>query len=101
MTHPTTSSDPSVSSTQSYVDYAFGSEDGLVAGVHRFTVFREAAGSSRVDDDKENVTIEFACAAHSPKANSYFQSRMMSVFHVWYAKVLFREGVAEVMKEGA
>lgn len=98
-THPEPKTKSPGTATQSYIDYAFGSEDGMVAGVHRFSVFRDASSSSRVNDDEENVTIEFTCAAHSPKANELFQSKLVSVFHIWYAKVLFREGVTEVLKQ--
>ena len=85
--------------SQSYVDFAFGSENGPIAGVHRFSVIRDGI----VDGDgegieSENVTIEFAHVGCNPKENKPLKPDVLQTLHLWYAMLLFREGVAEVMK---
>lgn len=90
----------------SYVDVAFGSENGYVAGVHRFSVRREGRGGDGDGDGggigdggrEERVLIEFSCLGYSPKENTLLKLKAWQTFHLWYAMVLFREGVAEVMK---
>ncbi|KAF1845097.1 uncharacterized protein K460DRAFT_405372 [Cucurbitaria berberidis CBS 394.84] len=81
----------------SYIDVAFGSEKGPIAGVHRFSVTRD--GRVKEDGGKnESVTIEFAHVGCNPKENKPLKPDFVQTLHLWYAMLLFREGVAEVMK---
>jgi hypothetical protein len=88
------------SQTYSYIDFAFGSDDGFIAGVHRFSVKREA-GSTAGEKDDENtttVTVEFAHSGCNPRENKPLKPDFLHTLHLWYAMFLFREGVAEVKK---
>lgn len=86
---------------QSYVDLAFGADDFYLAGVHRFTVSREAVESktqNQSDDKTVNVKIEFSHAGCNPRKNERLKPDILEPLHNWYAMLLFREGVAEVLK---
>lgn len=79
---------------QSYVDVVFGRDVGFVAGVHRFSVSRgEGTGK-----EHKNVTIEFAHAGCDPKEDKPLKPDFLQTLHLWYAMLLFREGVSEVIK---
>jgi hypothetical protein len=86
---------PSAQQEPSYIDFAFGFENGNLAGVHRFSVKRsgdaEAAGAS-------SVTIEFAHTGCNPQINEPLKPEVLQTLHLAYAMLLFREGVAEVLK---
>jgi hypothetical protein len=80
----------------SYIDFAFGLEGGNLAGVHRFSVKRtkdanEVAGAIP-------VTIEFAHTGCNPQVNEPLKPEVLQTLHLAYAMLLFREGVAEVLK---
>jgi hypothetical protein len=79
---------------RSYVDFAFGSDEGWIAGVHRFSVIRgEVLGK-----EDQNVTIEFAHAGCNPREDKPLKPEFMQTLHMWYAMWLFREGVGAVVK---
>jgi hypothetical protein len=87
--------------SSSYVDFIFGSDDGFIAGVHRFTVSRndKSEGGKQNDDATASVTIEFSHKGCHPKENKPMNPEdFMQKLHLWYAMLLFREGVAEVLK---
>jgi hypothetical protein len=89
------------SQTDSYIDFAFGSDDGFIAGVHRFSVSRNNDHKEEEDHDSKNtmsVTIEFAHKGCNPKEDKPLKPDVLQTLHLWYAMLLFREGVAEVMK---
>jgi hypothetical protein len=89
------------STTCSYVDFAFGSDDGFIAGVHRFSVTRTltmGVENEKDADGTRNVTIEFAHSGCNPKENKPLKPDILQTLHLWYAMLLFREGVAEVTK---
>jgi hypothetical protein len=87
------------SQTYSYIDFAFGSDDGFIAGVHRFSVTCDANNDAAYEKDEKKtkgVTIEFAHSGCNPKQNKPLKPDFLQTFHLWYAMLLFREGVAEV-----
>ena len=88
------------SGAYSYIDFAFGSDDGFIAGVHRFSV-ASANDELQIKDDRDStktVTIEFAHSGCNPKENKPLKPDFLQTLHLWYAMLLFREGVAEVFK---
>ncbi|KAH7390965.1 hypothetical protein DE146DRAFT_150438 [Phaeosphaeria sp. MPI-PUGE-AT-0046c] len=86
---------------ESYVDLAFGADDWNLAGVHRFIVSRDSSESKIQDqtsDDTVNVRIEFAHAGCNPRKDERLKPDFLEPLHNLYAILLFREGVAEVLK---
>jgi hypothetical protein len=68
--------------------------------VHRFIVSRDAVESKAQDysGNTVNVRIEFAHTGCNPKKNERLKPDFLEPMHNWYAMLLFREGVAEVLK---
>lgn len=91
------SSDP-LNTQSSYIDIAFGSDTGFIAGVHRFSI-SEVEGSAVVED-RRPIAITFEHTSCDPKRYEPLSLRMLRTFHLWYAMLLFREGVANVLKAG-
>ena len=91
---------PDTTPNRSYIDFAFGSDSAFIAGVHRFSVLRNGgnAGQDKKRDTPANVTIEFAHAGCNPKEDKQLKPEILQTLHLWYAMLLFREGVAEVLK---
>ncbi|QRD02603.1 hypothetical protein JI435_113590 [Parastagonospora nodorum SN15] len=84
----------------SHVDFVFGWNDGFIAGIHRFSVIR-ADNEAKPDtnhDSTTNVTIEYAHTSCNPKENKPLKPDALMTLHMWYALLLFREGVGEVLK---
>jgi hypothetical protein len=77
----------------SYIDFAFGSDNGGLAGVHRFSVAR-----GKGEGSEDVVTIEFAHTGCNSRENKPLSPALLQTLHSWYAMVLFREGVAEVVR---
>jgi hypothetical protein len=88
------------SQTYSYIDFAFGSDDGFIAGVHRFSMAREVvdATGEKEAGNKTNVIIEFAHSGCNPRENKPLKPDFLQTLHLWYAMLLFKEGIAEVGK---
>ena len=80
----------------SYIDFAFGSDDGYLAGVHRFRISREENGGEK---GMGLVTIEFAHSGHKPRTKEPLGTGLIQDLHMFYSMVLFREGVAEILKD--
>lgn len=80
----------------SYVDFAFGSEKSSFAGVHRFMVHR---GDGSDPDDGSILRIEFASMACNPIENKPIAPAFLYTFHKFYAQLLFREGVRQVLED--
>ncbi|KAH7081130.1 hypothetical protein BKA63DRAFT_503220 [Paraphoma chrysanthemicola] len=78
---------------ESYIDFVFGSDTGRLAGVHRFCVSSEQSG-----ERQGVVTIEFAHSGCNPGENKRLSPAVLECLHMWYGMVLFREGVAEVLR---
>lgn len=86
----------------SYVDFGYGSEQSQFAGFHRFMVSRDTAADGSKDGASESdgtVTITFASMTCNPTINKPFAPRILMGFHSLYASLLFREGMARVMRE--
>jgi hypothetical protein len=86
----------SVQQEPSYIDFAFGFEGGNLAGVHRFSVKR--TGDAEEVSGTIPVTIEFAHTGCNPQVNEPLKPEVLQTLHLAYAMLLFREGVAEVLK---
>jgi hypothetical protein len=86
--------------SQSYIDFAFGSDKGYIAGVHRFSVSRDGQSTEKNEQDEgaTNVTIEFAHAGCNPRENKPLKPDVIQTLHMFYSILLFMEGVAEVHK---
>lgn len=86
----------------SYVDFGYGSEQSQFAGFHRFMVCRDKVADSNKDGvsgSDGTVTITFASMTCNPTVNKPFAPRILIGFHSIYASLLFREGMARVMRE--
>jgi hypothetical protein len=77
---------------ESFVDFAFGSDNGTFAGAHRIYV-------SRAPDDPEAVTIGLACIVVNPATGKNMVPPGTAVFHRIYAMLLFRDSLAEIKNE--
>ena len=80
----------------SYIDIAFGADDGFIAGVHRFTVSEDEKSAST--EGKRYVTISFVHTSCNPRQNKPLSPEVLQTFHLWYAKLLFKEGLVSVLK---
>lgn len=80
----------------SFIDFAFGSDDGFIAGVHRFSV-SEAQGVGETKGTKQ-ITVEFSHTGCNPREDKPLGPAVLQNLHLWYAMLLFREGIAEVLK---
>ena len=80
----------------SQVDIAYGSDTGFIAGVHRFSV-SESEGSADLYGQRL-VTINFDSTSCNPKDNKQLGPELLLTFHIWYAFLLFKEGVGNVVK---
>jgi hypothetical protein len=80
----------------SQVDIAYGSDNGFIAGVHRFSV-SESEGSADLHG-KRHVTINFDSTSCNPKENKQLGPDLLMTFHMWYAMLLFKEAVGSVIK---
>jgi len=85
----------SIDTSESYVDFVFGSDKGILRGVHRFSVLHDAlkAANSRTQE----VVIRFSHTGCNPKETKRLVA--LKKFHILYAMLLFREGLAEVLKQ--
>jgi hypothetical protein len=80
----------------SYVDIAFGADDGFIAGVHRFSV-SEVEDSAHAEG-KRHVTITFDHTSCNPKESRPLGPELLQTLHLWYAMLLFKEGVVNVLR---
>ena len=77
---------------QSYVEIGFGDNRKTFAGLHRFEV-------SRADDGEDDyLTIWYSSISCNPSVNETVLPHWVWKFHKWYAMVLFRDGIREVLK---
>jgi hypothetical protein len=98
---------------ESYIDFGFGSQSDRIAGVHRFSVVRERntcaedmsvggkdsskiGGSDRVEEERIHLT--YSCMALIPYDERKEMSGWLGRFHLTYAMLLFREGVARALR---
>lgn len=80
--------------TESYVDFAFGSDEVGFAGVHRFSVVR----SQKDQSEEQTVQIHFQHMTCNPTVNKPLRMQWMLGFHEMYADYLFRDGVGEIKR---
>lgn len=85
---------------ESHVDFAFGADGGAIAGVHRFEVFDVEGGGGEVQNGGyREVVVRFSHAGCNPREDKPLGPAVVQTLHLWYAMLLFREGVAEVGRE--
>lgn len=77
---------------ESFVDFAFGSDNSTFAGAHRIYV-------SRALDDPEAVTIGLSCIVVNPATGKNVVPLGTASFHRVYAMMLFRDSLAEIQDE--
>lgn len=80
---------------ESYVDFGWGSDQANFDGVHRFSVIRP------INDPLSNrkiVQIHLQCLACNPQVDRPMGPGFLVPFHNKYSELLFREGVAEILK---
>ncbi|KAK5315896.1 hypothetical protein LTR70_006538 [Exophiala xenobiotica] len=80
---------------ESYIDFVFGSDEGMLRGVHRFSVLH---GLCQADESSQDVIIRFSHTSCNPGKNEPL-NRVLAALHLAYATLLFRDGVAEVLKQ--
>lgn len=84
----------SAAKESSYVDIAFGDDRKCFAGFHRCEVVR--------DNDPESlngVTIWLSSISCNPSRNHRPFPNLAFTFHKLYARSLFSDGIAEVLKD--
>lgn len=77
--------------SHSYIDFAFGAEDGRLAGMHRFSILRNPA------DTESKITVEHSDIALDPRAKGPMKPELLVSFHRAYAMLLFRDGVRSMV----
>jgi hypothetical protein len=98
---------------ESYIDFGWGTQSDRIAGVHRFSVARERStrdilvegkedsvvgGSDRVEE--ERIRLSYSCIALIPYDENKEIPGWLGKFHLTYAMLLFREGVAGALAGG-
>lgn len=78
---------------ESTVDVVFGSPDSRFSGCHRLSVSRQLQA-----DDTTNVTVTLSCIAGNPSEDKPTAADYLLGFHRLYAKLLFRDSVAEIQQ---
>lgn len=81
------------SSSESYVDFVFGSDQQSFSGCHRLIVSRLPVSDG---DSAPKVIFKFASMACDPQTNRMVGPKAIITFHRQYASMLFREAVGYV-----
>ncbi|KAK2015787.1 hypothetical protein LZ32DRAFT_645586 [Colletotrichum eremochloae] len=76
---------------ESNVDFVFGGDKTEFAGAHRFSIIRNP-------DRTGEVRVLYEHTACNPTINQPIKSDLLLRFHNFYAMLLFREGMAEMMQ---
>jgi hypothetical protein len=82
---------------ESFVEVAFGKDDGGFSGSHRFEVWRED-GEGEKCEEKEVVGVRLSGMRGNPTQDGNFGTMWLDGFHKVYAQALFRDGVCEILK---
>ncbi|CAH0027462.1 unnamed protein product [Clonostachys rhizophaga] len=82
--------------SESYVDFAFGSDETVFAGAHRFAVVRYPRSSQQPADEPTTVQIHSQSIVCNPLYDRPLRPQFMFTFHLAYADLLFRDAIAEV-----
>ncbi|KAG4288138.1 hypothetical protein FPRO06_05790 [Fusarium proliferatum] len=77
--------------TESHIDFGFGSDSDVFAGVHRFVVVR-----TKQEMSEEKVQIHYESMACNPMQNKPLRPRILFKFHEFYADLLFRDAISEI-----
>jgi hypothetical protein len=83
---------------ESYIDFAFGSSETSFSGVHRLSVARDLDKACAQGVESDEIRLTMACVTCNPLKNRKVAPTWTWTFHRVYAMLLFREGVAEVVK---
>lgn len=81
----------------SFVEVAFGKDDGGFSGSHRFEVWRES-GEGEKSEEKEVVGLRLSGMRGNPTQDGNFGTMWLDGFHKVYAQALFRDSVCEILK---
>jgi len=81
----------------SFVDVAFGDNRKGFCGLHRFQVTRDISEDWKEWEGVGAVNIEYSSISCNPSENKTVFSNWVCLFHKWYAMVLFRDGIREVL----
>jgi hypothetical protein len=99
--HSSTSESDGTLSEESYVDFGFGSDQSSFAGVHRFALSRGDNSIGKAEQNpgaaKDVVRITHSGLACNPSQNKPIKPRIFFTLHMFYAMLLFREGVAQIL----
>ena len=86
----------------SHLDFGFGSDEGLFAGCHRFSIARgplktgvEVGAQDR--QALQDVEIRLEGFFYTPRAIPDVPRRLLVWFHQLYARLLFTDGVRGVL----
>ncbi|KAJ9617129.1 hypothetical protein H2200_000850 [Cladophialophora chaetospira] len=92
---------------ESYIDFGFGSDRSSFSGFHRLSVRRlepfeeEISDIEKPSSSAENsptlIRLTLSCFACNPSLDRPMGSGLLRTFHLTYAMLLFREGVANVL----
>ncbi|KAF5643666.1 uncharacterized protein FTJAE_3083 [Fusarium tjaetaba] len=77
--------------TESHIDFGFGSDTDVFAGVHRFVVVR-----TKEEKSEETVQIHYESMTCNPVQNKPLRPRFLFKFHEFYADLLFRDAISEI-----
>ena len=83
---------------ESYIDFAYGSSQRSFAGVHRFSVRSFDDKVHGGDDERGKVRISMSCVTCNPQEDKMAAPEWSSTLHRSYAMLLFREGIAEIVR---
>jgi hypothetical protein len=83
----------------SFVDVAFGDNRKRFSGLHRFEVTRDVSEDGKEEGDVGAVRVEYSSISCNPSENKRVFPNWVWVFHKWYAMVLFRDGIREVLAQ--
>lgn len=82
----------------SYIDFAFGSDVNTFASVYRFRVKRTGGHDSLYsEDNRAVVTVEVASLSCNPLHDRPLVPQFLHTVQRTYLKLLFRDGMAEII----
>ena len=82
----------------SYVDLAYGSSQRPFAGVHRFSLQHVDGQDAGDDGEGGKIRLSMSCVTCNPLEDKRAGPEWSRTLHRTYAMLLFREGVAEVVR---
>lgn len=77
----------------SYVDYAFGSDEFVFSGCHRFQITRLPAA----EEEEPQILMELLHLRCNPQKNQPSAAEYVERFHYLYAKSLFANGIQALL----